>query len=738
MAFFPCLFLGQAYFDNDLLAQFGPWRAFLRDQLSRGRFPLWNPYLLGGQPFFADLQNMMLYPFNYLTLPFSVPYGLSVFFFIHMVWAALGMHLWLRSLGLTAAACRVGALLFAFSGFFWLELIHPPVLAAFAWLPWLFLFLEESSRNPRPRAALGAGLAFALLFLCGSLQVSIGAFYGGAAYFLFRFFCGPPGKKGRAPARSPRSIGVIFLFLLWGSLPLLGQFIPTLEFSALTSRGSADSTYDLSQARPSLDPGCLYQWFFPRWSLKEGTVMADALQEKTKEGDNPLAGDWGYLGVWAPFLALGAWKRREKTLVKFLSIFSILAVLLCFGRFTPWERLLCGGLPGLSLIRVPFRYLYLYLLPVCALAALGWDQWFSTPPPGKNILRRLAAPLVYGFALYGIALLRPSLTWREIAALTLGLAGFLASSKPGPFFKKAGSFLLQAALFLPLLLSGWADFKPAPSSNFDYAGKSRAIVEAAGRGKPYRICFFNNELLYPIEVGGQKYLLNYPQDAPCALRIKAVGGYDPLLLKAREEMGTLPLRPFVQLNAIGGLLFQKSHGPIPGFQEKSLPPYVFYEAARPPACAFAPSELEVVPNPGECLARLQEPDFDAAKTAVFSAPLPASWVNGPSPVRWQCRLERDEPDAQSFSLSLDRDRVMVFPETSFPGWKAWVDGLPAPWVTADHLLRALYVKAGRHRVEFKFQPSWWVPLKAGLLLWLGLTLLGFLLPRLLSRRPSHA
>jgi hypothetical protein len=63
-----CLFLDQAYFDNDLLAQFGPWRAFFKNQLLSGHFPLWNPYLLGGCPFLADPQNMVFYPLNWPSL----------------------------------------------------------------------------------------------------------------------------------------------------------------------------------------------------------------------------------------------------------------------------------------------------------------------------------------------------------------------------------------------------------------------------------------------------------------------------------------------------------------------------------------------------------------------------------------------------------------------------------------------------------------------------------------------
>jgi hypothetical protein len=51
IAFFPCLFLGQAYYANDLLYQFVPFREFLKNELLRGHFPLWNPYIMAASPF---------------------------------------------------------------------------------------------------------------------------------------------------------------------------------------------------------------------------------------------------------------------------------------------------------------------------------------------------------------------------------------------------------------------------------------------------------------------------------------------------------------------------------------------------------------------------------------------------------------------------------------------------------------------------------------------------------------
>lgn len=674
VAFFPCLFLGQAYFDNDLLAQFGPWRAFLKDQLAQGHFPLWNPYLLGGQPFFADLQNMMLYPLNYLTLPFSVPMGLSAFFFLHMFLAALGMHLWLKSLGLSENACRVGALLFALSNFFWLEIIHPPVLAAFAWLPWLFYRLERLAKDPKPLNAFLGGFCFAMLFLCGSFQVTVGAFYGGLAYFIFRFF-----KSG---ARLPlRSLLVTALFLLWGALPLLGQLIPTMEFANLSDRHSPDAQSEKINSQLSLNPATLGQFFFPRFTLKEGQDMAVALQSDKDQPEFPLAADWGYLSIWLPFLVWGAWRARDKSLPVYLSTFAAVILVFCFGRYTPLHSLISSLLPGLSLMRVPYRFLYLYVLATAVLAALGWDFIFQASPRNSKMAFNWKSPLIYAFGLYLVCLWRPGQNWREILALGLGFIGFgLYSLSKQKIFGKA---LVLASLFLPLLLNGWADFVPGPSYNFDFKEKSKAVLAAADSVKPGRLIFLSDEMYYPIEVGGKKYALNYPQNAACALAIRNFGGYNPLVLQAKKDLGTAPSPIAMQFGAVGGVLTQKDHGPMTGFKLEAFPPYLLYQRLETPALAFGPPPL-------------------------------------------QCKLKKNEPDHQIFLVDLAKPGAVAFTETMYPGWKARVDGQPAVLSTFDHLLRTLNLTVGHHEIEFKFEPAWWTPIRIGLALWCFVTLIAFL------------
>ncbi|MCX6023340.1 MAG: YfhO family protein, partial [Chloroflexi bacterium] len=52
--------------------------------------------------------------------------------------------------------------------------------------------------------------------------------------------------------------------------------------------------------------------------------------------------------------------------------------------------------------------------------------------------------------------------------------------------------------------------------------------------------------------------------------------------------------------------------------------------------------------------------------------------------------------------SLPRPGFVVFPEASYPGWRATVDGQPAEIVRANLLFQAVYVPEGRHRVTFEF------------------------------------
>jgi hypothetical protein len=56
----------QNHLVSDLILENYIWKKFIRESIAAGEIPLWNPYVLSGQPFLANGQHSGLYPFSIL------------------------------------------------------------------------------------------------------------------------------------------------------------------------------------------------------------------------------------------------------------------------------------------------------------------------------------------------------------------------------------------------------------------------------------------------------------------------------------------------------------------------------------------------------------------------------------------------------------------------------------------------------------------------------------------------
>jgi O-antigen/teichoic acid export membrane protein len=385
----------------DAILQNYSWKQLARDSVAAGRAPLWNPYILAGQPFLASGQNGALYPLGVLfyLLPLTQAYGW--FIALHLWIGAMGAWWLARTLGATRTGGIIAGLTFAFCGYLTVSYLWPMVVSTAVWLPALLATIEGQMQGGARRATrtlLIGSVIVGLQFLAGHLEMSLYLLLTAGLYTALRL----AGHLRAEPVRRLLLDGAVALALVVLGTGLAAiQLVPFAEVIGHNVRsGWSDYDETISYALPKER---LLAYLVPNlfgnptdhtyvdlesWQTRPVDHQRPNGEPRTDtewSGKNYVEGTV-YVGILPLLLAAVAVLARPRGGALTLTIVAVVALLLAFG--SPLYAVLFYGIPGVNQLHTPFRWVYPFSLCVAVLAGLGAralpgspQHAGETPPP---------------------------------------------------------------------------------------------------------------------------------------------------------------------------------------------------------------------------------------------------------------------------------------------------------------------------------------------------------------------
>ena len=356
LAYWPLTTFGWAISPGDTLDCWLPWRHFITQSLSEGKFPIWNPYQQGGYPVYADLQGPAWYVEALMiggTIGHSI-YTLQTLFLIYLIIGGCGM----RRFALEVTGSRTGALVaglaYSLSGFLTAHTQHFYSIISAAWIPWLLWSQVKLIHAPRVREAVRSSVFTALLLTGGNHTFMIMGVYLLAALLM----------QGVA--------------VLGAGLMACGTLWSAMEVWPYITRAQG-----LDPAAAGLNPFHWKAWI----SLVSPYAGSAALNDPPM---NPAMAN-GFFGVLPLAGLLAALRSGWTPMQRLLVGFALVSALASLGDVLFVHRLLYDFVPGMSLFRFPNYFWLFVLIGVLPMACAALAEALGDEPSRKRLLRSAIA-----------------------------------------------------------------------------------------------------------------------------------------------------------------------------------------------------------------------------------------------------------------------------------------------------------------------------------------------------------
>ncbi|HAV15402.1 MAG TPA: hypothetical protein DCX25_03665 [Candidatus Pacebacteria bacterium] len=493
IVYFPVFFSGKTWYFADNYALTVPQKLYAVDSIKRGVLPFWNPLVLSGLPFLADINNSMVYPWTVSFFLFSPAVALNITVLSHLFLTGLGMYALCRVLKQSPWQARIGAVAWMLSGHMVAVSNNVALLQSTAWLPWIFVLVVLALRDRSKKALALLPLVFVLEILGGHPQPPLYIGMVLAVYLLF------------APYWKVWKRVVMFVVPAVVTLAMTAFLVfPFLQLSARSTRVHMTLNEVING---SLHPALLVHWFFPNiFDNADLRMVWGPEWGKLKQTDGYIT----LIGIIA--VLLFTWRGKKTYEEKVLVYSALFSIFLALGKYVPGMEALYERVAILRLVRNPSAMIIVWSFAGAAVVGRSFE-WFSQQKKLLLWLTRciLILPVVLGLLLVtrewwfdaGWNMLSTSafhtLPRDSIIVHAILLSIFFTSL----FFVLVMRVLEKKRVYWPLVfaliaLDMWIAIKPtiflAPSNVYDTRSEQAKFLSAQPKG--YRYISVNDYLPY--------------------------------------------------------------------------------------------------------------------------------------------------------------------------------------------------------------------------------------------------
>lgn len=500
LAFLNPLFFGNKTFESGDITAIKSMTPYVDNH--SGGFTLWNPYIFCGMPAYALRTSAKWFNLFYTAIisirdvfsaPFSNGYVTWVFYLIMM---SISTYLLMKYLTKNFLVSLFTAITTSFSTgiVVFLFIGHVTKLTSLAFYPLIFLLLLRTKDKIRIIDFLLMIIILQLFVQGFHVQILYYTILAVGIYFLY-YFLRSLAKKDSALRTGILKSAVMFAGAFIIALLIQSDNLTQIyEYSPFSTRGT-ESIVDQVSGKQEENTSDYYE-YHTSWSFSPGEVLTfvipsyfgfgnstykgpltndQAVDINTYFGQMPFVDVAMYMGVLIFFLGLfGIFTRWKEPFVRFLTILSVFALLVSFGKnFPVIFDLLFKYLPFFSKFRVPSMILVLLQMSFPLLAGFGLMKIISLKDEKDAKLEKMIKNAAYIFTgIFVIGVLLNSAITQWFISRVNDYAASISTSQPQMAKQYQALAEYSAGMFLGDFLFAFAFLSLVSwSANFYIKGK---------------------------------------------------------------------------------------------------------------------------------------------------------------------------------------------------------------------------------------------------------------------------